>query len=230
MIWIWIGREVIFHRLIGRVLDDFGVIVEWWRLVDVVMMMMDGTCHLVIGSRPEESFVDWHENSLVVYTTSRLLVGWRRTMMMQLRAWQPPSLVSIFDIVGGRPSLFIQYCRGAYICFLWSHRMTMYNKAKLAARGPPLYHCLGWMKRHMGEEGCCHWWVSKTGGESERELAANFLKMTETKMRCGETVPQGVKEAFHTSPDVTLLTAMSTDPYLDNCLAGPWVSHGQSLI
>jgi hypothetical protein len=79
-----------------------------------------------------------------------------------------------------------------------------------------------------GEEGCCHDEVSKQ--EGERELAANFLKMAETKMRCGETVPQGVKEAFHTSPDVTLLTAMSTDPYLDNCLAGPRVSHGQSLI
>ncbi len=43
---------MIFHRLIGRVLDDFGVRVEW-RLVDVVMMM-DGTCHQVIESMPEE--------------------------------------------------------------------------------------------------------------------------------------------------------------------------------
>ena len=64
---------MIFHRLIGRVLDDFGVIVEW-RLVDDVVMMMDGTCHLVIGLRLEESFVDWHENSLGVYTTSRRLI------------------------------------------------------------------------------------------------------------------------------------------------------------
>jgi hypothetical protein len=46
--------------------------------------------------------------------------------------------------------------------------------------------------------------------ERERELAANFLKMTETKMRCGETVPQGVKEAFHTSPDVTLAGDVTT--------------------
>ena len=69
------------------------------------------------------------------------------------------------------------------------------------------------MKRHMVRKVAVMMSVNKTGGESERELAANFLKMTETKMRCGETVPQGVKEAFHTSPDVTLLTAMSTDPY-----------------
>ena len=46
---------MIFHQLIGRVLDDFGVIVEYWRLVvDVVTMMMDGTCHRVIELRLEE--------------------------------------------------------------------------------------------------------------------------------------------------------------------------------
>ena len=65
---------MIFHRLIGRVLDDFGVIVECCCLAVGVVMMMDGTCHLVIGLRLEESFVDWHENSLVVYTTSSRLI------------------------------------------------------------------------------------------------------------------------------------------------------------
>ena len=48
---------MIFHRLIGRVLDDFGVIVECCCCLvdDVVMMMMDGTCHQVIELRLEES-------------------------------------------------------------------------------------------------------------------------------------------------------------------------------
>ena len=48
---------MIFHQLIGRVMDDFGVIVEYWRLVYIVMMMMmmmDGTCHQVIELRLEE--------------------------------------------------------------------------------------------------------------------------------------------------------------------------------
>lgn len=46
---------MIFHQLIGRVLDDFGVIVECCCfLVDVVYVVMDGTCHQVIGSRLEE--------------------------------------------------------------------------------------------------------------------------------------------------------------------------------
>ena len=45
---------MIFHRWIGRVLDDFGVIVEWCCLAVGVVMMMDGTCHQVIGLRLEE--------------------------------------------------------------------------------------------------------------------------------------------------------------------------------
>lgn len=60
------------------------------------------------------------------------------------------------------------------------------------------------------EEGRCQS-VNKTGGGERAGAGGKFLKMTETKILCGETVQgssswaSGFKEAFHMSPDVTLL-------------------------